>query len=151
MPSMARLIHESHHRQQKRQARGTFRPRRAELREFKAHALLIAERIDVREIEFPGRLASSPMTFEVAGGGVAVVFRYGAIVLFGVAANMEAAFIQHIKRLSAIPTPKLKPRTSKSVSTRNGATLAKTESSTCTATASSDCSSLPMFWAPVSL
>jgi len=76
---------------------------------FKARALLIGERIDVRSIDTAGRLASSPATFEVERGGVAVVFRYGAIVLFGVAAEDEAALVQRIN--AAVRDPYAEPQT----------------------------------------
>jgi required for meiotic nuclear division protein 1 len=45
-------------------------------------ALLLGERIDTR-LERNGSLGTAPLTLNLAGGGVAVLFRYGAVVLFG--------------------------------------------------------------------
>lgn len=47
-----------------------------------ARAWLLAERLDTRTLEREGALATAPLTLPVGGGGVAVVFRYGAVVLF---------------------------------------------------------------------
>ncbi|MFN0315410.1 MAG: hypothetical protein ACKVQA_10270 [Burkholderiales bacterium] len=48
---------------------------------FRARALLVADRIDLRALEKLDVLASTPITVAVRGGGVAVAFRYGAVVL----------------------------------------------------------------------
>ena len=45
-------------------------------------ALLLGERLDTRTLERDGALATGPLSLAVQGGGVAVVFRYGAVVLF---------------------------------------------------------------------
>ncbi len=45
---------------------------------FKARAMLIGDRIDLRTLETADRLAASPLTFQVNGGGIADLFRYGA-------------------------------------------------------------------------
>jgi required for meiotic nuclear division protein 1 len=47
-----------------------------------ARALLLGERIDTR-LERSGSLATVPLTVNLPGGGIAVLFRYGAVVLFG--------------------------------------------------------------------
>lgn len=65
--------------------------------EFRARALLIADRIDLRALEKLDVLATTPLTVAVRGGGVAVAFRYGAVVLFGVAAQDELAFLDTLK------------------------------------------------------
>lgn len=47
---------------------------------FSARAMLLGERIDLRS-RFAGEvLARNPLTVPVKGGGVAVLFRYGAVV-----------------------------------------------------------------------
>ena len=46
-------------------------------------ALLLGERLDTRALERITSLGSAPLTLEIPGGGVAVLFRYGALVLFG--------------------------------------------------------------------
>jgi required for meiotic nuclear division protein 1 len=45
-------------------------------------ALLLGERLDTR-LERSGSLVAAPLTLNLPGGGVAVLFRYGAVVLFG--------------------------------------------------------------------
>lgn len=48
-----------------------------------ARALLLGERIDTRALERDGSLGTAPLTLDLPGGGAAVLFRYGAVVLFG--------------------------------------------------------------------
>lgn len=43
------------------------------------------------------RLASQPLTFSVEGGGLAIVFRYGAIVLFDVSSDSEQRLLDSIR------------------------------------------------------
>jgi hypothetical protein len=45
-------------------------------------ALLLGERLDTRALERDKPLGIAPLTVEIPGGGIAVLFRYGAIVLF---------------------------------------------------------------------
>lgn len=47
-----------------------------------ARALLLGERIDTR-LERGGSLGTVPLTLNLPGGGIAILFRYGAVVLFG--------------------------------------------------------------------
>jgi required for meiotic nuclear division protein 1 len=49
----------------------------------RVRALLLGERVDTRALERDGSLGEAPLTVDLPGGGVAVLFRYGAIVLFG--------------------------------------------------------------------
>jgi len=46
-------------------------------------ALLLGERLDTRALERGATVGIVPLTLDVPGGGVAVLFRYGAVVLFG--------------------------------------------------------------------
>lgn len=75
--------------------------------DFKARAVLLADRIDLRAWQAEERLASNPLTVAVSGGGAAVLFRYGVVVFFDVTPEEEAAFIEQISRLvgGALPTP----------------------------------------------
>lgn len=66
---------------------------------FKARALLVAARLDLRNWPDSEALGRAPLAVRVAGGGIAVLFRYGAAVLFGVSAEAEKALRD---RLSAI-------------------------------------------------
>jgi required for meiotic nuclear division protein 1 len=52
--------------------------------EFRARALLIGERIDLRSLAAAERLAVDPVVVTAGGTGLAVLFRYGAAVPFNV-------------------------------------------------------------------
>jgi required for meiotic nuclear division protein 1 len=47
-----------------------------------ARALLLGERLDTRTLERDSALAAAPLAVSVDGGGTAIIFRYGAVVLF---------------------------------------------------------------------
>jgi len=67
--------------------------------DFTARAMLLGERIDLRS-RFAGEiLARNPLTVSVKGGGVAVLFRYGAVVLFDVPADAQAPFLDRVLAL----------------------------------------------------
>lgn len=61
--------------------------------------MLLGERIDLRSGFAGEALARNPLTVPVQGGGVAVLFRYGAVVLFGVSAAAQSAFLQQVLAL----------------------------------------------------
>jgi required for meiotic nuclear division protein 1 len=61
-----------------------------------AHALLIGDRINTAGFE--GQvLSSSPLAVRVGSNGVAVVFRYGVVVLIGLSAEEEAEFLERVR------------------------------------------------------
>jgi len=60
-------------------------------------ALLLGERLDTRALERDKPLGVAPLTVEIPGGGVAVLFRYGAIVLFGVATTATDNFVASLR------------------------------------------------------
>jgi len=57
-----------------------------------ATALLLGERIDIRGLEDRQSLSRVPLVVRVYEGGLAVVFRYGVVVLFNVASSAQDAF-----------------------------------------------------------
>jgi uncharacterized Rmd1/YagE family protein len=61
-----------------------------------ARSILVGERIETRGLEHSDSIATLPLTLRLAETGIAVVFRYGVIVLFGVAPNAESAFLKKI-------------------------------------------------------
>src|SRR5262245_5259733 len=69
--------------------------------DFKAPAVNVADRIDLRSWKAEDRLASNPLAVGVAGGGAAVLFRYGVVVFFDVTAEEEVAFLKQIAPLMA--------------------------------------------------
>lgn len=65
---------------------------------MQARALCVGERIDLRSLETGRRLAVAPLVLPAGARGCAVLFRFGAIVLFDVAALEEASFLDDLKR-----------------------------------------------------
>jgi uncharacterized Rmd1/YagE family protein len=76
---------------------------------FKARALLAGERLDVRALGTVDRLAADPMTLSAGAAGIAVLFRYGAVVLFDVAPLEEDEFLRQLRPLVQQPyaTPEM--------------------------------------------
>jgi uncharacterized Rmd1/YagE family protein len=78
---------------------------------FLCRTLLVGERLDVRSlaklqrIELQ-RLATTPLTVLTDGGGVAVLFRYGALVLFDVASADEASLLDRLRPFVSGPFAK---------------------------------------------
>jgi uncharacterized Rmd1/YagE family protein len=77
--------------------------------EFKARAILVGERIDLRLLSAADRLATDPVAIAAGANGIAVLFRYGAIVLFNVAPLEEADLLRQLQPLVQQPyaTPEL--------------------------------------------
>lgn len=65
---------------------------------FKARALLVGDRLDLRALEEADSLALTPLTIDVEGG-VAVLYRFGAVVLFGVDPLHETVILQRLATL----------------------------------------------------
>lgn len=70
---------------------------------IRARALLVGSRIDLRALEFAERLAVSPVAVSLKGGGIAVLFRYGVVVFFGVDAIEQTDLIEKLKPLITQP------------------------------------------------
>jgi required for meiotic nuclear division protein 1 len=66
---------------------------------FNARALLLGTRLDLRGWPEAETLARMPLAARVPGGGVAVLFRYGAAVLFDVPPEGERALRQRLEPL----------------------------------------------------
>lgn len=67
-----------------------------------ARARYLSHRLDTKGFEKGRQLATSPLVVGV-GGGAAVLFRYGVVVLFGLDADEELAFLEDIKRIAIEP------------------------------------------------
>jgi required for meiotic nuclear division protein 1 len=64
---------------------------------FAAHAVYVAERIDLRSIvQSPRVYAQQPATVGIEGGGLAVLYRYGAAVFFDVAEEARQQFLRQL-------------------------------------------------------
>jgi required for meiotic nuclear division protein 1 len=66
-------------------------------------ALLLGERLDTRAFERDEPLGVAPLTVEIPGGGVAVMFRYGAVVLFGAPTAALDNFVASLRPLVTAP------------------------------------------------
>jgi len=66
---------------------------------LKARALLVGERCDLKALENSDALGEGPLVIAAGSEGAAVLFRYGAVVLFGVAPLEEAAFLAQLRVL----------------------------------------------------
>ncbi|MEI7456369.1 MAG: RMD1 family protein [Nitrosomonadales bacterium] len=72
--------------------------------DLKARALLLGDRLDLKSFKIADCLATTPLTLEIdSEGGIAVLFRYGVVVLFGVPIVDEARFIDTLKTLLTNP------------------------------------------------
>jgi uncharacterized Rmd1/YagE family protein len=68
-------------------------------------ALLLGERLDTRALERGEPLGIAPLTIDTPGGGTAVLFRYGAVVLFGAATAALDDFVGSLRPLVTAALP----------------------------------------------
>jgi uncharacterized Rmd1/YagE family protein len=73
---------------------------------IKVKAILAAERIDLRSIQSMPRLSMTPVVLKSGDHGYAVLFRYGAIVLFGLDPLEEVALLNQARSLLSGPFEK---------------------------------------------
>ncbi len=66
-------------------------------------ALLLAERLDTRSLEKADALAVLPLTVLAGAAGLAVLFRYGAVVMFNMTEAEERAFLAGLRPLAHDP------------------------------------------------
>jgi required for meiotic nuclear division protein 1 len=71
----------------------------------RATAYLVGERIDVRRLERSDTLGDAPLTVRAGREGLAMVFRYGAVVLIGLGPVEELAFIDTLHPFVSNPFP----------------------------------------------
>ncbi|MDD4927966.1 MAG: RMD1 family protein [Gallionella sp.] len=71
-------------------------------RDLIARALLLGDRLDLKSFKIADCLATTPLTLEV-DNGVAVLFRYGVVVLFGVPQDDEVRFVDKLGSLLTNP------------------------------------------------
>lgn len=63
---------------------------------FVARALLLGERLDTRGLERPEPMARAPLVLRAGSDGVAVLFRYGVVVLLNVVQSEEGPFLAQL-------------------------------------------------------
>lgn len=68
-----------------------------------ARALLLGERLDTRSLESGQALGTAPLALSIPGGGVAVLFRYGVVVLFGVVNDAAQSFLGSLRPFVSEP------------------------------------------------
>jgi uncharacterized Rmd1/YagE family protein len=68
---------------------------------FRARALLLGARLDLRSWPEADTLARAPLTTRLAGGGIAVLFRHGVAVLLDAPAPAEQALRERLAPLTA--------------------------------------------------
>jgi len=72
-------------------------------RPITVRAILLGERLSVHRFEREEALARLPLTIGVREGGVAVLFRYGVIVLMNVRSDAEGALLDRLAPLVSEP------------------------------------------------
>jgi uncharacterized Rmd1/YagE family protein len=71
--------------------------------DFKARALLVGDPIDLRSLSTSERLATDPVAIAAGANGIAILFRYGAVVLFNVAPLEETDLLRQLNPLVQQP------------------------------------------------
>lgn len=61
-----------------------------------AHALLLGDRINTQGFETDQAVSAAPLSLRVGQAGLAVIFRYGAVVLIELTPEEEAAFVERL-------------------------------------------------------
>jgi len=61
--------------------------------QFTASAIMVAERMDLRALSGFEIIAKSPYMVKLGGGGIAALFRYGAVVLFNASEEEKARLL----------------------------------------------------------
>jgi uncharacterized Rmd1/YagE family protein len=64
---------------------------------FTVRAFLVGERLDLRTLERAQCLALNPMVLKVSREGIAVLLRYGLVVLFNVSPLEEQSFLETLR------------------------------------------------------
>jgi len=83
------------------------RPAAIEKPAFSARALYVGERIDLRSFVKSSRvIAQQPATVAIDGGGIGVLYRYGAAVFFDVAPAAQERFLATLRPLVEQPYPR---------------------------------------------
>lgn len=66
-------------------------------------AIFLAQRLNIKTLEKNQRVAASPFVMNAGMDGYAVLFKYGVVVLFGLDAMEEAAFLENLKLFTIDP------------------------------------------------
>jgi uncharacterized Rmd1/YagE family protein len=80
-------------------------------RPLRAHAVLLGERLGRSVVDTDGAVTTAPLSFKVGEGGLVVLFRYGAAVLFGLDPAAEARTLEGLASRIAGPEQVLEDET----------------------------------------
>jgi len=69
----------------------------------RAQAIFLGEKLDLQTLHQTEYLAKKPLVVPVGQDGYAVLFDYGAVVMFGLEPIQEASFLTHLKSLIVNP------------------------------------------------
>jgi len=72
-------------------------------KQLTARAIYISHRLNLKSFEKTKRLATNPLIVNTGSRGAAVLFRYGVVVLFGLSAVEEIAFLKDLESLVIDP------------------------------------------------
>ncbi len=70
---------------------------------IRGRAIFLGERLDLKALEETDVLATLPLVVAAGEHGCVVLFRYGAVVLFGLSSVEEASFLTYLKPLVVEP------------------------------------------------
>ncbi len=83
----------------------------ADKNHVRIRALLVGDRLELRTLKTAEQLAAQPLTVPVAEQGCAVLYRYGAVVLFDVPPLAEAALLKQLQPLVSGPFAEIETET----------------------------------------
>lgn len=94
----------------------------------RGRAIFLGERLDLKALEETNVLATLPLVVAAGEQGCVVLFRYGAVVLFGLSSVEEASFLTYLKPL--VLEPFTSPETEEVVLKQDEATGNRVENGT---------------------
>jgi uncharacterized Rmd1/YagE family protein len=71
-----------------------------------AHALFLGQRLDLRSFEHTELISNTPPSIKAGSEGLAVLFRYGVVVLFNIQPAEQVGFLDAIRHLVVEPLEK---------------------------------------------
>jgi len=75
--------------------------------ELRAHAVLLGERLGRPGVDADGVIAAAPLSFRLGAYGLVAVFRYGAVVMFGLSDAQEAHTLKELSERVIGPEERL--------------------------------------------
>jgi uncharacterized Rmd1/YagE family protein len=81
------------------------------VRSMRAHAVLLGERLGRAGVEADGVITAAPLSFRVGERGLVAMFRYGAVVMFGLSDAEEASTLKGLAERVSGPEATLEEET----------------------------------------